>query len=115
MAALVKCGALFQPFRAQINVISGVSRSDSVLHAVLSKRAPHCVRLYSSDVKSGDDLIVRYLDGDDSGRAQDVNDRSQFVLRIHMQCRHILFSFSHNNPLTLSVPCYCMKLTDICL
>ncbi|XP_016360426.1 methylglutaconyl-CoA hydratase, mitochondrial [Sinocyclocheilus anshuiensis] len=67
MAALVKCRALFQPLRSQMNVISGVCRSDSALHSFLTKRAPHCVRLYSSDVKSGDDLIVRYLDGDDSG------------------------------------------------
>ncbi|XP_016377543.1 methylglutaconyl-CoA hydratase, mitochondrial-like [Sinocyclocheilus rhinocerous] len=67
MAALVKCRALFQPLRSQMNVISGVCRSDSVLHSFLTKRAPHCVRLYSSDVKSGDDLIVRYLDGEDSG------------------------------------------------
>ncbi|XP_042587906.1 methylglutaconyl-CoA hydratase, mitochondrial-like [Cyprinus carpio] len=67
MAALVKCRALLLPFRSQISVISGVCRSDSVLRAFLTKRAPHCVRLSSSDVKSGDDLIVRYLDGDDSG------------------------------------------------
>ncbi|KAI2660117.1 Methylglutaconyl-CoA hydratase, mitochondrial [Labeo rohita] len=74
MASLVRCRVLVQPFRSQINIISGVFRSDSVLHTFLNKRA-HCarhafngrVRLYSSDVKSGDDLIVRYLDGDDSG------------------------------------------------
>lgn len=71
MAALVKCSVLFQPFRSRINLISGVCRSDSVLHAFLTKSAPYWVRLYSSDVKSGDDLMVRYLDGDDSGSALD--------------------------------------------
>ncbi|KAL1267043.1 hypothetical protein QQF64_002718, partial [Cirrhinus molitorella] len=74
MASLVRCRVLFQPFRSQINIINGVCRSDSFLHTFLNKRercARHAfnggVRLYSSDVKSGDDLIVRYLDGDDSG------------------------------------------------
>lgn len=83
MAALVKCRALLQPVRSQINVISGVCRSDSVLHAFLTKRVPHCVRLASSDVKSGDDLIVRYLDGDDSGRARESELLiTEFVYRI---------------------------------
>lgn len=70
--------------------MNGVCRSDNVLHTFLTKRA-HCVRhafnggvrLYSSDVKSGDDLIVRYLDGDDSGRQQDtVIDQSCVGYRI---------------------------------
>ncbi|XP_067254479.1 methylglutaconyl-CoA hydratase, mitochondrial isoform X3 [Chanodichthys erythropterus] len=74
MAALVRCRVLFQSFRCQTSIINGVCRSDNVLHTFLNKRS-HCVRpafnggvrLYSSEVKSGDDLIVRYLDGDDSG------------------------------------------------
>ncbi|XP_048027141.1 methylglutaconyl-CoA hydratase, mitochondrial isoform X2 [Megalobrama amblycephala] len=74
MAALVRCRVLFQSFRCQTSIINGVCRSDNVLHTFLNKRS-HCVRpafnggvrLYSSDVNSGDDLIVRYLDGDDSG------------------------------------------------
>ncbi|XP_067289610.1 methylglutaconyl-CoA hydratase, mitochondrial [Pseudorasbora parva] len=74
MAALVRCRVLFQPFRCQTSIINGVCRWDSALHTFLTPRA-HCarhafnggVRLNSSDVKSGDDLIVRYLDGDDSG------------------------------------------------
>uniref|UniRef100_A0A671MZG8 AU RNA binding protein/enoyl-CoA hydratase n=1 Tax=Sinocyclocheilus anshuiensis TaxID=1608454 RepID=A0A671MZG8_9TELE len=62
MAALVRCRVLLiQPFRLQANVTSGVRRSDNVLRACRGG-----VRLSSSDVKSGDDLIVRYLDGDDS-------------------------------------------------
>lgn len=79
MAALVKCRALSQSFRAQVHVISGVCGADSVLHAVLPKRAPRCVRLHSSEVKSGDELVVRHLDGADSGRARDVNDTSVSV------------------------------------
>lgn len=74
MAAIVRCRALFQLSRSQINISNGVYRSDSVLQTCLPKRLP-CVhrafsggvRLYSSEVNSGDDLIVRYLDGDDSG------------------------------------------------
>ncbi len=108
MAALVKCRALFQPFRSRINVISGVCRSDSVVHAFLTKSAPHCVRLYSSDVTSGDDLIVRYLDGDDSGRALD--SEWELVYRIHMQCRQVLCSFSHNAPVFNTQCPYCKKL-----
>ncbi|XP_051973691.1 methylglutaconyl-CoA hydratase, mitochondrial isoform X1 [Xyrauchen texanus] len=74
MAAFARCRVLFQLIRPQTSIIDGVSRSQDVLHSLISKRA-HCVRhatfvgirQYSSDVKSGDDLIVRYLDGDDSG------------------------------------------------
>jgi len=78
MAALVKCRVLVQAFRCQTSIINGVCRSDSVLHTFLTERA-HCarhvfnggVRLHSSEVKSGDDLIVRHLDGEDSGRQPD--------------------------------------------
>ncbi|XDV53748.1 hypothetical protein PO909_022176 [Leuciscus waleckii] len=74
MAALVKCRVLFQTVRCQTRIISGVCRSDSVLQTFLTERA-HCarhafsggVRQHSSGVQAGDDLIVRHLDGEDSG------------------------------------------------
>lgn len=118
MAALVRCRVLFQSFRCQTSIINGVCRSDNVLHTFLNKRS-HCVRpafnggvrLYSSEVKSGDDLIVRYLDGDDSGRQQDiVIDRScvgyrilvGYVLRLTSVTQKPLSALPHNS--TVSVP-----------
>lgn len=75
MAALARCRTLIQLLRPQTSIIDGGCRSQDVLHSVLYKRvqcARHAFfgekRQYSSDVKSGDDLIVKYLDGDDSGR-----------------------------------------------
>lgn len=75
MAVLAGCRVLFQAFRSQSNSLDGVCRlHDAVNHAVGNKiqyvrSAAHGgIRQYSSDSKSGDDLIVRYLDGDDSGR-----------------------------------------------
>lgn len=75
MAVLAGCRVLFQGFRSQANSFDGVCRlHDAVNHAVGNKiqyvrLATHGgIRQYSSDSKSGDDLIVRYLDGDDAGR-----------------------------------------------
>lgn len=69
MAALVRCRVLFQTVRCQTSIINGVCRSDSVLRSFLTERHAFTggVRPHSSDVKSGDDLIVRHLDGEDSG------------------------------------------------
>nr|XP_055065138.1 methylglutaconyl-CoA hydratase, mitochondrial isoform X1 [Misgurnus anguillicaudatus] len=74
MAALARCRTLIQLLRPQTSIIDVGCRSQDVLHSVIYKRA-QCARhaffgverQYSSDVKSGDDLIVKYLDGDDSG------------------------------------------------
>lgn len=73
MAALVRCRVLFQTVRCQTSIINGVCRSDSVLRSFLTERHAFTggVRPHSSDVKSGDDLIVRHLDGEDSGRQPD--------------------------------------------
>lgn len=73
MAVLARCRVLFQAIRSQTNCLDGVCRSqDTVNHALANKvqyvrsTAYGGARQYSSDSK-GDDLIVRYLDGDDSG------------------------------------------------
>ncbi|XP_056593069.1 methylglutaconyl-CoA hydratase, mitochondrial [Triplophysa dalaica] len=74
MAALTRYRAFFQFLRPQMSVMDSGSISQDVLHSLQYNRA-HCARhafsgetrKYSSDVKSGDDLIVKYLDGDDSG------------------------------------------------
>lgn len=78
MAALVRCRVLFQTVRCQASIISGVCRSDSVSQTCLTERA-RCarhafsggVRPHSSGAQAGDDLIVRHLDGEDSGRQPD--------------------------------------------
>ncbi|KAL2100241.1 hypothetical protein ACEWY4_004635 [Coilia grayii] len=74
MAVLAGCRVLFQAFRSQTNCLDGVCRlQDTVNHALANKvqyvrsTTYGGTRQYSSDPKSGDDLIVRYLDGDDSG------------------------------------------------
>ncbi|XP_057177890.1 methylglutaconyl-CoA hydratase, mitochondrial isoform X2 [Triplophysa rosa] len=74
MAALTRYRAFFQFLRPQMSIMDNGSISQDVLHSLLYNRA-QCARhafsgetrKYSTDVKSGDDLIVKYLDGDDSG------------------------------------------------
>ena len=74
MAVLAGCRIFSQAFRSQTNSLDGVGRlQDAVNHALANKiqyvrSAAHGgTRHYSSDSKSGDDLIVRYLDDEDSG------------------------------------------------
>lgn len=81
MAALVSYRAFFQFLRPQVSIMDGGCISQDVLHSLLCIRtqcARHAffgeTRKYSSDVKSGDDLIVKYLDGDDSGRSNTPTD-----------------------------------------
>ncbi|KAK1800548.1 hypothetical protein P4O66_005764 [Electrophorus voltai] len=74
MAVLVGCRVLFHAFRPPMTNLDGVCRLQDVMQHVLVRRTQHArlasnsvMRQYSSDAKSGDDLSVRYLDGDDSG------------------------------------------------
>lgn len=81
MAAFTRYRAFFQFLRPQMSVMDSGSISQDVLHSLQYNRA-QCARhafsgetrKYSSDVKSGDDLVVKYLDGDDSGRSDTIID-----------------------------------------
>ncbi|XP_062410127.1 methylglutaconyl-CoA hydratase, mitochondrial [Sardina pilchardus] len=74
MAVLAGCRVISQAFRSQTNSLDGVCRLQDAVNHVFGNKIQYVrsaahggVRQYSSDSKSGDDLIVRYLDGDDSG------------------------------------------------
>ncbi|TRY71377.1 hypothetical protein DNTS_033206 [Danionella cerebrum] len=74
MAAVARGRLLFQLSRSKTQLITSVCRaSGGLLKCPTNKTQcvrlfhPGSVRMYSSDVKSGEDLIVRYLDGEDSG------------------------------------------------
>ncbi|KAJ8392738.1 hypothetical protein AAFF_G00072220 [Aldrovandia affinis] len=78
MAIQAGCRVLSQAFRPLVSSLDGACRLQGkarCLHNVLQTNELQCVRPgaygasrhYSSDAKSGDDLCVRYLDGDDSG------------------------------------------------
>ncbi|XP_076875756.1 methylglutaconyl-CoA hydratase, mitochondrial [Brachyhypopomus gauderio] len=74
MAVLARCRLLFPAFRPPPTHLDGTCRLQDVMQHVLIRRAQHTrlaanggMRQYSSDAKSGDDLSVRCLDGDDSG------------------------------------------------
>uniref|UniRef100_W5KWN5 AU RNA binding protein/enoyl-CoA hydratase n=1 Tax=Astyanax mexicanus TaxID=7994 RepID=W5KWN5_ASTMX len=62
MALLVRCRVFSQAFRGQTAALDGACPLVGVLH-----RSAGCSRRYSSDAKAGEELSVRYLDGDDSG------------------------------------------------
>lgn len=91
MAALTRCRAFFQFLRPQMSTVHGGCISQDVLQSLLHNRvqcARHAVfgatRQYSSDVKSGDDLIVKYLDGNDSGRSDTTSLQSLSIRFLQM-------------------------------
>ncbi|KAI4899109.1 hypothetical protein NFI96_034702 [Prochilodus magdalenae] len=62
MALLARCRVFSQAFRGQTATLDGVCTLPDVM-----QRAVCSMRRYSSDSKAGEELTVRYLDGDDSG------------------------------------------------
>lgn len=62
MALLVRCRVFSQALRGQTATLDGVCSLPEVLH-----RTAGCTKRYSSDAKAGEELSVRYLDGEDSG------------------------------------------------
>ncbi|XP_030624363.1 methylglutaconyl-CoA hydratase, mitochondrial isoform X1 [Chanos chanos] len=74
MAVLVGCRVFFQAFRPRTANLEGARRLHDFIPHARTKKLQHVrptanggIRQYSSDFKSGDDLSVRYLDGEDSG------------------------------------------------
>ncbi|KAL6472886.1 hypothetical protein MHYP_G00190740 [Metynnis hypsauchen] len=62
MALLAGCRVFSQAFRGQTANLDGVCTLQDVM-----QRAVCSLRRYSSESKAGEELTVRYLDGDDSG------------------------------------------------
>ncbi|XP_046870732.1 methylglutaconyl-CoA hydratase, mitochondrial [Hypomesus transpacificus] len=77
MAVLAGCRVYLQSFRTKMGKLEGVyklNEHSKSLHHVASNKLVYCrparngaSRHSSSDAKSGEDLSVRYLDGEDSG------------------------------------------------